>query len=566
MSQKISQLPAVISANINDTDILPIVASNITSKVTVANLRTKLGTQPPLGGRTVTDTFTYLTNNAVFNVKDYGAFGDGVTDDTTAINAAITQALVAGGIVYFPLGTYKTSATLNVTAAEVHFAGQGRGTKIKPTTAAFNVITLSINAHRFKLLDMWIQGNATTNGTTQFGVFTGAFAAPDDVEIAGCMFGNTVVGGGSLNSGIKIDGGNNWNIHDCRFKYLWGSISNTGYGVLAGTSVGVHVHDCYFWGTTGRGRHAVYLSGGCTYADVHDNYSEGMMEEAFPMYSQGAQPASMYNHVHHNTVNGGGQLTATGAAFSIFGNAKYNKLDNNHTIGYQGAGYTINRSGETGGTTDNIFEANTAEMCAWIGFWIVGAAKTTMRGNTARDIGQASSGTYAAFDLRADAVGGTTYSTDTTFIGNRAYGATLRAALIIQEAGNTGTVALNNDWPQGQVDKIKTNGAPLVAKTNNVGIKEISANNGDSNVTLNVFVDAEIESFDSALTANRTVTLTTNNVYEGARFKIVRTGLGAFTLDVGGLKTIPAGTAAIVEVQYSQQQFAAWRLVGYSPL
>lgn len=43
-----------------------------------------------------------------FNVKDYGATGDGATNDATAIQAAVTAAFAAtkGGVVYFPAGTY----------------------------------------------------------------------------------------------------------------------------------------------------------------------------------------------------------------------------------------------------------------------------------------------------------------------------------------------------------------------------------------------------------------------------------------------------------------------------
>jgi hypothetical protein len=44
------------------------------------------------------------------SVKDFGAVGDGTTDDTAAIQAAITA---ASGI-YFPAGTYKTTATISV--------------------------------------------------------------------------------------------------------------------------------------------------------------------------------------------------------------------------------------------------------------------------------------------------------------------------------------------------------------------------------------------------------------------------------------------------------------------
>lgn len=41
------------------------------------------------------------------NVKDYGAVGDGVTDDTDAIRAAIEAVLEAGGgTIFLPEGIY----------------------------------------------------------------------------------------------------------------------------------------------------------------------------------------------------------------------------------------------------------------------------------------------------------------------------------------------------------------------------------------------------------------------------------------------------------------------------
>src|SRR6185503_10386739 len=54
----------------------------------------------------------------VFNVLGYGAKGDGATDDTTAIQAAITACQNAGGgTVYLPTGKYLVSAPLAVTVA-----------------------------------------------------------------------------------------------------------------------------------------------------------------------------------------------------------------------------------------------------------------------------------------------------------------------------------------------------------------------------------------------------------------------------------------------------------------
>jgi len=48
-----------------------------------------------------------MISGAPYNIKDYGAVGDGVTDDTAAINSAISAANTAGGgVVYVPQGTF----------------------------------------------------------------------------------------------------------------------------------------------------------------------------------------------------------------------------------------------------------------------------------------------------------------------------------------------------------------------------------------------------------------------------------------------------------------------------
>jgi polygalacturonase len=46
------------------------------------------------------------TATPFFNIRMYGATGDGKTVDTKAINDAIDAAAKAGGTVFFPAGTY----------------------------------------------------------------------------------------------------------------------------------------------------------------------------------------------------------------------------------------------------------------------------------------------------------------------------------------------------------------------------------------------------------------------------------------------------------------------------
>lgn len=62
-----------------------------------------------------TDTINITTKIADFySVKHYGAKGDGVTDDTAAIQNAINS-VPLGGILFFPVGVYIITSRLNVT-------------------------------------------------------------------------------------------------------------------------------------------------------------------------------------------------------------------------------------------------------------------------------------------------------------------------------------------------------------------------------------------------------------------------------------------------------------------
>jgi hypothetical protein len=63
------------------------------------------------------------------NVKDpeYGAVGDGVTSDTTAIGAAMAAATASGGIVIFPPGVYLVGS-LNISTPNIALIGFGQAT------------------------------------------------------------------------------------------------------------------------------------------------------------------------------------------------------------------------------------------------------------------------------------------------------------------------------------------------------------------------------------------------------------------------------------------------------
>lgn len=95
---KISQLPPASGA-LSSTDVFPAVQSGTTVKATSGLL-----SYQPSGAGAVTTTIQAKLRQIV-SVKDFGAVGDGVTDDT----AAGTAALATGKSIYWPTGTYKVS-------------------------------------------------------------------------------------------------------------------------------------------------------------------------------------------------------------------------------------------------------------------------------------------------------------------------------------------------------------------------------------------------------------------------------------------------------------------------
>lgn len=73
----------------------------------------------------------------ILSVKDFGAVGDGTTDDTAAIQAAVTASSV-----FFPAGTYRVVGTVSVPAGRTLFGHRGAKVLVDPAAnygGAFDV-------------------------------------------------------------------------------------------------------------------------------------------------------------------------------------------------------------------------------------------------------------------------------------------------------------------------------------------------------------------------------------------------------------------------------------------
>jgi hypothetical protein len=102
----------------------------------------------------------------IVSVKDFGAKGDNVTDDTAAIQKAVN----AAPAVYFPKGIYKTTAEIIIPAGTAFgyarkFFGDGMAQSFIEGAHSGNIISIDeVNTYGLHISDLAIEGNGSSTG------------------------------------------------------------------------------------------------------------------------------------------------------------------------------------------------------------------------------------------------------------------------------------------------------------------------------------------------------------------------------------------------------------------
>lgn len=144
-------------------------------------------------GEKIDDIDSQLADNAI-NVKQFGAKGDGVTDDTIAIQNAINYiAQRNGGIAYMPNGTYLVSSSL-IMYSKVKLQGSSyKLVEIRDhANLGQNPIILAQGTLEQRLNNITIEGIKIRNGSASTGSYSGdkngIYALyVDDITIKRCM-------------------------------------------------------------------------------------------------------------------------------------------------------------------------------------------------------------------------------------------------------------------------------------------------------------------------------------------------------------------------------------------
>lgn len=250
-----------------------------------------------------TPTENSLAPLPFFNVKDYGATGGGVADDTAEIIAAIADVVAeGGGILWFPQGTYNVSSTITGNQAvilaglsselvEIVWTGgalpvfdyrdqdefQIRGIKIDgASTATYGIrmgnTTGSVHPNHIETVDVWVENCVTTGIDTGSGNTPGAISDSrfEKVVVASCGNGYEIYGQGvSLHGGVIAD--------------------NTTSAIIAGNAANYSAHGTIF---TGGAVHILVPSGAST---VNTLSHHGCWFETAQTFDNAATSVSMTN-------------------------------------------------------------------------------------------------------------------------------------------------------------------------------------------------------------------------------------------------------------------------------
>ncbi|MBB4679940.1 hypothetical protein HNR67_006058 [Crossiella cryophila] len=151
----------------------------------------------------------------VFNVKDFGARGDGSFDDTPGIAAAV-KAAAGGGTVYFPPGDFQVKGEILIQADNIVLRGAGWASRLTQTDTgvAGKAILRFANATGVAVRELSFTGRGTEHvvldGNRKYnGVAAVRFDKCTNVTVSGCRIARHAGGGirwtGSLRGALFAD-------------------------------------------------------------------------------------------------------------------------------------------------------------------------------------------------------------------------------------------------------------------------------------------------------------------------------------------------------------------------
>lgn len=294
--------------------------------------------------------------NDLVSVTYYGAVGDGVTDDTVAIKAALAAVPATGGNIYFPSGTYVLTNRLSV-ASNTQISGDGSDKTTIKCAAGFTDSSLFLFGGKTNIQISDVTIDLGGNANVTYGLLVNS--ATSKLKIRRCRITNTTKAGSAC---IVLTGGaSHVDVEDCELDTAPRGISVYSGATYTGVSSYINVNRCRFHDLKDYG---VYIVGEATGVTTDCNITGNFL----------------WN------INGGTPRQPICVVGDNYTPARRINIVNNHVTGNYGKAY-----GVTGGAAG---DSGTADL---IGAYHL--AESSITGNTAIYSGDLGIGMYYSSDL-----------------------------------------------------------------------------------------------------------------------------------------------------------------------
>lgn len=407
----------------------------------------------------------------MLNVMDYGAKGDGVTDDTAAIQAAVNACATAfGGCVYFPHGRYVVSSSITYAGGGAHnyapmrFLGDNAqssgwppgGTVIlwKPGTAGYNVFDIGSagvaqGIYIENLVFMPASDPGIASAHTVINIAHAGTANLTNVQVYTMTANKPAVG-------IKATSCGAARLQGCTVQGSTQAVWMNGGQIMT-------LSDCILSNTAGTNGSAIWMDNGAATLRIRNSQSQGGDRGLYMLSNGGDVPAFVFiqdYEINIPRIEGvgcvnGSQFWANQLWISHDGGAASNVA---HGINFYPSftGFV------------NIAQSTFQGMPGH-GVWVQGGSGYTFANNNFGNSGVAAPNTYDELHVGAHAshltISGNHFSVD-PYMGISARSAVYleKGAANVSVVGNT--AAGNLDYP---VKSFINQGAVTLVEANNIG-------------------------------------------------------------------------------------------------
>ena len=311
-----------------------------------------------------------MITGAPVNVLDFGATGNGSTDDTTSINAAITYAgSNGGGNIFFPAGTYKISSPLVLINSQ-SLVGNGNTTIYNVSTTQ-EAITAGQNPSSYNGNMSYISGINFTGNTSGNSSCHGILIQGETVFVSNCTFSNFKGSGikgtycqytrinncGFSNNGrygieILTNNVNTQGSNDIDIADVYQNIGN-GLGGIYAQMQQCTIRRCTFTGSTSNNYQLSLIGFNNLVEQCTFELSQSGITNQTSCYvlTQNDAPQTFFNCIWESSTNARSVLIDTNSSDVIFDTCTFN-----YTAGtISNAGYVLKISQET-----NVYVRNCA--------------------------------------------------------------------------------------------------------------------------------------------------------------------------------------------------------------